>query len=81
MFSINFSDVSSDFEDSEAEEEDDAGVAGPPGRYSVIINWWYQNCAILLYHAYIFLEVKAYTYTYTYTLLIRKGSNHRADIK
>ena len=29
----------------------------------------------------IFLANLSKTYTYTYTLLIRKGSNHRADIK
>ena len=38
MFSISFSDIYSDSEDSEAKEEEDEGLAGPPGWYSVIIN-------------------------------------------
>ena len=37
MFSIYFSDVPSDFEDNEAEEESDEGVAGPPG-YELMIS-------------------------------------------
>ena len=45
--------------ESEVEEEEDEGVPDLPGRYSLIINWLYHNCAILLYHTFIFQGSKA----------------------
>jgi len=44
---------------SELEEEDDEGVPDLPGRYSVIINWLYHNCAIFLVWYTYFSRIKS----------------------
>lgn len=44
---------------SELEEEDDEWVPDLPGRYSVIINWLYHNCAIFLVWYIYFSRIKS----------------------